>query len=230
MSTSIFSLKKEIYDHIGNEADIPAVINRMAGSGYRFHAVETNGIWLDAIYPWDLLSLNNYALKGLSPSIGGAVETGVMLKGRVSIGAGSLVRSGSYVTGPVLIGRGCDLGPAVVIGSGTSIGDNVTIGAFSVIENSIIGDDVSIGPGAVGQDSVIDSGCRIGAGFKAAGEDAEIRTAGEFHRLKAGVLIGENCRIASGVVAQAGTIVGNNCSAKALKVLSGGIGDGSQVV
>ena len=230
VSTGIFSLKREIFDYIGNEPDMPAVINRMVSSGQRIQAVETDGIWLDTVYPWDLLALNNHALGNLSPSIGGTVENGVILKGVVSLGAGSLMRSGNYITGPALIGRGCDLGPGVVIGSGVSIGDNVTIGPFGVVEHSIIGDDVSIGPGSVIQDSVIDSGCRIGAGFKAAGEDAEIRIADEFHRLKAGVLMGENCLIASGVVAQAGTIVGNNCSAKALKVLSGRINDGSQVV
>jgi glucose-1-phosphate thymidylyltransferase len=230
VSTGIFSLKKEVFDYIGNEPDMPAVINRMVSSGHHFQAIETKGIWLDAVYPWDVLVLNNHALGSLSPAIGGLVEHGVGVRGVVSLGAGSLVRSGSYVNGPALIGCGCDIGPTVVIGPGVSIGDNVTIGPFSVIENSIIGDDVAIGPGAVIQDSVIDSGCRIGTGFKAASDVAEIRIADEFHRLKAGVLMGENCRIGSGVVAQAGAIVGNNCTVTGLKVLSGGTPDGSRVV
>ena len=230
VSTGIFSLKREIFDHIGNEADMPAVINRMVNSGQDIVAVETVGPWLDAVYPWDLLALNNHALSTLSPLIGGTVENGAMLKGAVSLGAGSLVRSGNYITGPILIGGGCDLGPGAVIGLGVSIGDNVTIGPFSVIENSLIGDDVAVGPGAVIQDSVIGSGCRIGAGFKAVSDDTEIRIDDEYHPVKAGVMIGENCRIASGVVAQAGTSIGNGCSVKALKVLSGRIGDGSMVV
>ncbi len=230
VSTGIFKLRKKVFDYIGNEPDMPAVINRMVSSGHHIQAIETGGVWLDAVYPWDLLVLNNHALGALSPAIGGTVEHGVVLKGVVSLGAGSLVRSGSYITGPALIGRGCDLGPGAVIGPGVSIGDNVTIGPFSVIENSIIGDDVAIGPGAVIQDSVIGSGCCIGAGFKEASDVAEIRIADEFHRLKAGVLMGENCRIGSGVVAQAGAIVGNNCIVAALKVVSGATPDGSRVV
>jgi glucose-1-phosphate thymidylyltransferase len=106
----------------------------------------------------------------------------------------------------------------------------VTIGPFGVVENSIIGGDSAIGPGAVIQDSVIGSGCRIGAGFKATSDEAEIRIADEFHRVKTGVLMGENCRIGSGVVAQAGSIVGNGCSVKALKVIAERINDGAQVV
>ena len=230
VSTGIFALKQEIFDFIGDDGDMPAVINRMIGAGISFRAVETAGPWLDIVYPWDILSLNDYILGSLKPALGGIVEKGTVIKGIVAIGDGGLIRSGCYINGPALVGQGCTLGPSVVIGADVSLGDNVSIGSFSVIENCVIGNDVSIGPGAVIQDSVIDSGCRIGANFNAGSGLAEIRIAGEFHWLDTGTMIGCNCEIASGVVAMPGSILGNGSRVQALKVITGNIADGSQVV
>jgi len=230
VSTGIFSLTRDVFDRISSDNDLPAVVNRMIADGIEIAAVETPGPWLDAVYPWDLLALNGFALRKLTPSTDGMVETGVSLRDAVNIGAGSVVCSGCYLAGPVLVGRGCDLGPNSVIGPDVTIGDNVCVGPLSIIERSVIGDDVCIGPGAVVQDSIIGSGCRIGPCFKAASEDTEIRLAGEFHALNSGVIMGDNCRIGSGVVVESGTIVGNNCSVRALRVVSGILNDSSQVV
>ncbi len=230
VSTGIFALRREIFDAIGTESDMPSVINRMTCSGVRFKAVETSGLWLDAVYPWDLLMLNDHSLLSIQPSLEGTIEKGVTLKGPVAVGVGSVIRSGSYITGPILIGRGCAIGPAVVAGAGVSIGDNVTIGPFSVIQNSIIGNDVAIGARVSLQDSVIGCGCHISTGFCGLSSTADVRVADEFHRINVGVMMGQNCDIGSGVVAQPGTILGNGSRVNPLKVISGYINDGSQVV
>lgn len=230
VSTGIFSLRREIFDAIGTESDMPSVINRMTGGGFRFKAVETGGLWLDAVYPWDLLMLNDHSLLSIQPSLEGTIEKGVTVKGHVAVGKGSVIRSGSYITGPVIIGRGCTIGPAVVAGAGVSIGDNVTIGPFSVVKNCIIGDDVAIEARVSLQDSVIGCGCHISAGFCALSGAADVSVADEFHHINVGVMMGQNCDIGSGVVAQAGTIVGNSSRVNPLKVISGYINDGSQVV
>ena len=111
--------------------------------------------WLDVSYPWDLLDANEEVLRGMKGEVLGEVEDNVMLKGEVSIGEGTVVRSGSYIVGPVVIGRNCEIGPNVCIFPATSIGNNVSIEAFTLVRNSVIMDDVSIGAGCSIRDSII---------------------------------------------------------------------------
>jgi NDP-sugar pyrophosphorylase family protein len=73
------------------------------------HAVRASGRWEDAVYPWDLVRLNELALENRGLDISGMVEPGVTIKGSVSIGKGTRIRSGCYIEGPVVIGEGCDI-------------------------------------------------------------------------------------------------------------------------
>jgi acetyltransferase-like isoleucine patch superfamily enzyme len=77
---------------------------------------------------------------------------------------------------------------------------------------------------------VIDSGCIIGAQFNALSEEADVKVDHEYLSVKAGVMVGRNCRIGSAVTARAGTIIGNYCQIKPLKVVSGIIPDRSLLV
>lgn len=225
VSTGIFALSRAVFDYIQDDTDMPAVINRMIGAGIDFKTIQSQGPWLDIVYPWDILNLNEHLLQSVNLNIGGTVETGCFIKGAVSIGNGSVVRSGTYIHGPVKMGENCIIGPFAVIGPGVTLGDNVIIKPFSVIENCVIGSDVSIGTGALIQDTVIDSGCRIDSGFNASAGDAEVFLAGEFFQLKTGVMMGGNCRISSNVTAMPGSIIGNQCRVEAQKMIRGTIPD-----
>jgi len=94
--------------------------------------------WLDLSYPWDLLLVNESLLKMIETQNLGEVEENVVMKGAVSIGKDTVVRSGSYIVGPVIIGQNCDIGPNCCIRASTSIGDNCHIGAAVEVKNSII--------------------------------------------------------------------------------------------
>ena len=94
--------------------------------------------WLDLSYPWDLLKANESLLDAVEPQVLGEVEENVVLKGNVHIGKNTLVRSGSYIEGPVIIGEGCDIGPGCHIRPGTSIADGCHIGHAVGVKNSIV--------------------------------------------------------------------------------------------
>ncbi len=211
------------------EAGIPDVLTRMLEQGCAIIAQETDGTWLDAVYPWDILSLNDALLRRVKPDLGGIIETGVSVKGLVSVGKDTIIRSNSYIVGPVVIGEKCDIGPYVCILPATSIGDNVVISPFSEIENSVISDDVVIGPSSLVQDSVIDEGCAIGAHFVACSGETEIKINGEYHRVTVGAMLGTGCKLDSSIVAQPGVIVGNYSRVQAMKLLSGRLPDGSLI-
>ncbi len=229
VNTGIYAFTKNIFKFTENVLDIPDALNNMLAGGYTINALETDGTWLDVIYPWDIISLNNALLKNIEVSLGGTIENGVSLKGKVVVGSGSVVRSGSYISGPVVIGSGCDIGPQVCIMPATSIGDNVSIAPFTEIKNSVIGDDVTIGPGSIISDSVIDKGCVLQGRFTALGGPSEVKINDESSTINVGVIMGEECHIDSSVTAQPGAIVGNYCQVQMMKVLSGRLPDRSLV-
>ena len=228
VNTGIYAFTTEVFSFIEAQLDIPDALNNMLAQGYPISAQEVDGTWLDVVYPWDILSLNDAVLRQIRANLGGTIETGVSLKGLVSVGKDTIIRSNSYIVGPVVIGNNCDIGPNVCILPATSIGDNVVISSFSNVKNSVIGNDVNIGPGCIIQDSVIDSGCIIKGHFTAYSGEADVKV--DEHRLvNIGAMLGEGCNLGNNVVAQPGVIVGNHCQVQALKLLSGRLPDKSLV-
>jgi len=229
-STGTYAFTKQIYDFIEPELDIPDVLNNMIAQGKQLRAWETDGTWLDVAYPWDILSLNDAVLRQIQANLGGIIETGVSVKGLVSVGKDTLIRSNSYIVGPVVIGENCEIGPNVCLLPATSIGDNVVISPFTEIKNSVIGSDVNIGTGCIIQDSVIDRGCIIRGHFTACSGEADVKVDDEHHMVNIGAMLGEGCSLGNSVVAQPGVIVGNHSQVQALKLISGRLPDRSLVV
>ena len=229
INTGIYAFTTKAFSFMEPELNIPDALNDMLAQGYPINAQETDDTWLDVVYPWDILSLNDAILRQIPADIGGTIETGVSLKGLVSVGKDTVIRSNSYIVGPVVIGEGCDIGPNVCILPATSIADNVVVSPFTEIRNSVIGDDVNIGPGSIIQDSVIDKGCVIGGHFTACSGEAEVKVDDEHHQVNIGAMLGEGCSLGNSVVAQPGVIIGNYSRIKALKLVSGRLPDRSLV-
>jgi len=229
INTGIYAFTKEIFNFIEPELDIPDVLNNMIAQGKPITAQETDGTWLDVVYPWDILSLNATVLRQIQAKLGGTIETGVSIKGSVWVGKDTVIRSNSYIAGPVVIGDNCDIGPNVCLLPATSIGDNVVVSPFSEIKNSVIGNDVSIGSGCVIQDSVIDKGCVIKGHFTACSGEAEVKFNDEYHKVSIGAMLGEGCSLDNSVVAQPGVIVGNYSQVQALKLIGGRLPDKSLI-
>jgi glucose-1-phosphate thymidylyltransferase len=210
--------------------DIPRVLGELAREG-SLMAIPTRGTWIDVVYPWDLVKVNAAALATLDERVAGKVEEGVVLRGPVSIGEGSVLRAGCYVHGPVAIGEGCDIGPHVTIYPSTSIGKNVTIGPSSVLEESLIMNDCSLGPFAHVSHSVLGKGVRAGSHFAAFSGSGSAQVEGEWHDLQlVGAFLGEDTLVGSGVTALPGSIVGARCKASAGTILRGNVPHGATVV
>ncbi len=230
VNTGIYSFSRSIFDFIESFLDIPDVINDMIAKGRAVSVMETEDTWLDVVYPWDILNLNDAVLRQIQARLGGTIEANVSLKGQVAVGKDTVIRSNSYIVGPAVIGEGCDIGPGVCILPATSIGDNVVISPFTEVKNSVVGDDVNIGPGCIIQDSVIDKGCVIKGNFTASSSRNEITVNGESHLVNVGAMLGEGCSLGNGVVAQPGVILGNYCQVQAMKLVSGRLPDKSLVL
>ncbi len=209
--------------------DIPAILHQLARKR-KLTAIPTEGAWIDAVYPWDLIKVNAVALQALKEQIAGKVEEGVILRGPVALGEGSVLRAGAYVQGPVAIGEGCEVGPHATIYPSTSIGENVTIGASSVIEESLIMPDCSLGAFSYVSHGVLGRGVRSASHLSAPAETATIRIEGEWHEVAhVGSFLGEDSALGSGVNVMAGTLVGARSTAASGSTLRGTLPDGSRV-
>ncbi len=209
--------------------DIPAILQQLARKK-KLTSIATKGAWIDAVYPWDLIKVNAVALQSLKEQIAGKVEEGVILRGPVALGEGSILRGGAYIQGPVAIGEGCEIGPHVTIYPSTSIGENVTIGASSVIEESLVMPDCSLGAFSYVSHSVMGRGIRGASHLSAPAEAATIRIEGEWHEVAlVGSFLGEDCVLGSGINVAAGAVVGARTIVASGSNLRGTIPDGAQV-
>jgi UDP-N-acetylglucosamine diphosphorylase/glucosamine-1-phosphate N-acetyltransferase len=189
--------------------------------------------WLDTSFPWDLLSANESLLAGIESENLGEVEENVVIKGSVCIGKGSLVRSGSYITGPVIIGQDCDIGPNCYIRPHTSIGDGCHIGSAVEVKSSIIMNGSKIPHHNYVGDSVIGEGCNLGAGTKIANlrlDKQEVRVAGRSTgRLKLGVIMGDGVETGINACINVGSMIGNNTHIGPGAIASGIIAPDSKI-
>jgi len=229
VNTGIYAFSRDIFKFIEDTLDIPDALNNMIAERLDINISETTGTWLDIVYPWDVINLNNAILDKINISLGGTIEAGVYVKGNVIIGEGTVIRSGSSIQGPAVIGSGCDIGPHVCIMPATSIGDNVVVSSFTEVKNSVIGDDVSIGTGSIISDSVIDSGCAIKGRFTAVGGQSEVMINNESPDIEVGVIMGKDCKVDNSVTVKPGSIIGNYCEIQMSKIISGKLPDRSLV-
>lgn len=170
--------------------------------------------WLDLSFPWDLLPANQSLLARIEPQNLGEVEENVVMKGRVSIGRNTEVRSASYIVGPVIIGQDCEIGPNCYIRPCTAIGDGCHIGSGVEIKNSIIMKGSKIPHHNYVGDSIIGEECNFGAGTKIANlrlDKKEIRVAGmDTKRHKLGAIIGDRVETGINASINVGSMIGNN--------------------
>jgi UDP-N-acetylglucosamine diphosphorylase/glucosamine-1-phosphate N-acetyltransferase len=170
--------------------------------------------WIDVSYPWDLLAVNELLIGRISPVNKGELEENVWIKGKVSIGKGTVIKSGSYIEGPVVIGENCEIGPNSYIRANTSIGAKCHIGNAVEIKNSIVMDGTKISHLSYVGDSVIGSRCNLGAGTKIANlrfDNAPVKAKGlDTGRRKFGAIISDGVKTGINACIDAGTVIGNN--------------------
>lgn len=228
VSTGIFSLKPSFLDHIGDETEIPNVVNTMIAAGMHLKAVPAED-WQDAIYPWDLLRLNAALLRDGWQERAGRIGSSVVIRGAVSIGKGTTIGPNSTVIGPVAIGEDCEIGPNCVVLPETSIGARVKVEPFTLIERSLILDDAHIGSHTRIADAVVGIGSHIGDHATTCPQKTMFSIEGELIRVAFGAIIGDNVSSAPFCVFK-NCIVGNGVRIEDGKTVYGEVPDGARLI
>jgi len=109
------------------ELEITDAIQRLVDEGHVVYNQVIQGEYIDAGSYGGLLKANRHVSSRLLPMNEGKLERGVIVKGKVNICQGSIIRKNSRILGPAYVGRNCHIGPSTIIGPYVSIDDNVTV-------------------------------------------------------------------------------------------------------
>jgi len=195
--------------------------------------------WMELSRPWDLLSVNERLLgrPEQEEKRSGEIQEGVHLEGWVSIEEGAVVKKGSYIVGPVFIGKDSDIGPNCFIRPHTHIGENCKVGNAVEVKNCIIMDGSKVPHHSYVGDSVIGRNCNFGSGTKVAnlrldGKNISVIHRGEkidTGRRKLGVIMGDNVKTGINSMINTGTIIGSDALIGPGAIADGEIGEGSRI-
>lgn len=152
--TGIYLLTPKIFDIINrlkpswrNEYEITDALQMLLMEGYKITYDMVTDYWKDTGTPHDIIHANEAILKNMKPYFNGNKDNDVSISGNVMVGDGTIIKNGSRVIGPVIIGKNCIVDSAS-IGPNTSIGDNSKLTKCDT------------------KDSIIMSGCNINGTFK----------------------------------------------------------------
>lgn len=217
-SPKIFDALRKIKKSRRGEYELTSAINELIKMGEKVRSVEIKGKWLDVGTPWDYLDSNKEALKDIKNERKGTVEKFAVIKGAVSAGKGSIIKSGSYIEGQVFIGDNSIIGPNAFLRGSVSIGNNCKIGNSVEVKNSVIMDGTKIPHLSYVGDSIIGRNCNIGAGtlvgnLRLDEGNVKMNVKGKLvdtGRQKFGCVIGDNAKIGLNVMINAGRKIGEN--------------------
>ena len=165
MDQSIFTAIRKTKRSIRGELELTDALRILISGGVPVHAQDLGSRrWLGVSYPWDLLEANEWAVESERPVSKGTVENGVHIRGSAVLEEGSVVKAGSYLEGPVHVGKRCQIGPNAYLRPYSSLGDDVKVGAGCEIKNSIVMKNTKIPHLSYVGDSILGEGCSLGAG------------------------------------------------------------------
>jgi len=157
----IFDAVHSITPSWRNELEITDAIQWLIDHGYSVKASIVDGWWKDTGKSEDILEANTLVLDDIHTDIRGTVEDAI-IRGRVVVGEGTVLRGGSVVKGPAIIGKGCTISNAY-IGPYTSIGDGCEIVGTEVegsvvMEGARILDVERVVDSLIGRDALVERG------------------------------------------------------------------------
>ncbi|WP_292424357.1 bifunctional sugar-1-phosphate nucleotidylyltransferase/acetyltransferase [Methanoregula sp.] len=207
VSTGIYSLNKDFFRYVRGDK-ITDAISCMIKAGISINAVTADD-WQNAIYPWDLLMMNQRLLKHLPAAREGTSSRHATIHGPVHIGTGTTIGPNTVISGPVIIGSDCMIGPNCCIQPNTSIGSRVSIEPLSLIGNAIVMDDSTISSHSRIVDSVIGERCTLADHTSTGTAGGILEIEGVPTRAEFGAILGDNVK--SGSFARfRNCIIGNN--------------------
>ncbi|WP_254765016.1 sugar phosphate nucleotidyltransferase [Natrinema marinum] len=226
LNAGVYVLEPEAFDAVraaeprDGEHLLVDGLSDLVDSGAEVRGVVSDGVWVDATYPWDLLDVSFELF-----------DTGIVDGTRSADGHGtSTVHESAAIREPVVIDRDCVIEPGAVVGPYACLGENVTVGANAVVERSVVDADTRIGTGATALECVTGTGVTLGVGSVVPGGPSDVRVGDRvFEDEPLGALLADRVRDRGGVTYAPGTVVGSNTTVHVGATVRGTIAEGTEV-
>ena len=229
INTGVYAFDTSVFDAIAEtprrdgELQLPDTIARLIEAG-DVYGVHTEGLWADATYPWDLLTLTQELLaRSRIDEPERAVDVWTNDSARV--------HDDATLQAPVVVGPDCEVGPGAVVGPTTALGRNVTVGSNATVERSVLDTDTRLEAGSTLIDCVTGEDVMFGPGTIAAGGSADVQVGSRvFEGQCLGAVVGDRTEAVGDASFAPGTLVGPNARLDHGVRASGRIAAGAEVV
>ncbi|ADJ14104.1 Nucleotidyl transferase [Halalkalicoccus jeotgali B3] len=226
LNAGIYGLNPKIFEAIRNaeprdgEHSLIDALSWLVDSDAAVHGTVTDGLWVDATYPWDLLEVSR-----------DLTDAGLAGEGRDErIDDSATVHETAIIRDPVVIGADAEVGPGTVLGPYTCLGENVTVESSAVIEGSLLDSDTRVGPNATLIDCVTGQGVSVGAGTTVPGGPGDVRVGDRmFERERLGALFADRVEIGGASSFAPGTMVGPDATVRTGADVGGSIAERTEV-
>lgn len=236
LPNSFFSMLRSLAPSERGELEFTDALTAFAGKE-KVKVVEFPGYWNDVGYYWNYLDASEFACGNLlEDKREGVVEAGVVVKGKLHLGKGSVVRAPARIEGPVFIGENSVVGPNCFLRRGAVVEDNCHVGSselkntilmsnsnaphFNYVGDSVVCEDVNLGAGAITANLRFDS--------KIVFADVKGKSVSS-GKAKLGCVIGSGTKVGINVSITCGKMIGSNCKIYPRVFVKENIPDGSVV-
>jgi glucose-1-phosphate thymidylyltransferase len=161
-SPMAFEAIEEIEPSWRGELEITDVFQWLIDNGERIDSHTVTGWWKDTGKPEDIVEANRLVLDELEATTRGTVEDGAETMGKIDLDETATIESGAVVRGPVSIAAGTVVKGDTYLGPYTSIGPDSTV-CGTHIENSVIVGEATITASGKIIDSLIGRGAKLGS-------------------------------------------------------------------
>lgn len=209
INAGIYAFSQGIFDVLTDTARdegtlyLPNAVSRQIAEG-TVTAVENEGIWADATYPWDLLSV---ARELLAAGWFGEPQRSP----GVYVDPTARVHEDATFQGSVVVGADVEIGAGAVVGPDVALGRNATVEANATVERSVLDADTRVEPGATLVDCVTGQHVTVGPNALVPGGPGDVRV-GErvFPGVRLGAVVADRASLGGGAVCEPGSLVGPN--------------------
>lgn len=226
LNAGVYVVEQDIFDAIraakprtGEHSFIDG-ISEFLESDRDVRSVVSEGVWVDATYPWDLLDVSFELF-----------EQGIVDGERSSaISESATIHDSAVIREPVVIDDDCEIGPGAVVGPSVCLGANVTVGSSAVVEHSVVDADTRIGQNATVIDCVTGVGVTIGPGTTIPGGPGDVRVGDRvFEDEDLGALLADRVHDQGGITYVPGAIVGSDTVVESGATVRGTVSGGTEV-
>ena len=207
------------------ELSLSDTIAGLTGAKGAVRGVVTDGVWQDATYPWDLLSLSRSVLRSADLVDKPETTPGVYADPTATIHEDATIQP------PAIVGPDSVVGPQAVVGPNAALGRNVTVGAGAVVRDSVVDGDTRIGANTTLVDAVTGQGVSLGSGTTVPGGQGDVTVGTTVHTdVRLGSVLADRVRVDGGATVAPGVLVGPNARLHAGVTLDKNVDEDVEVV